>query len=46
MKSRAFDHSKYKDWISPDEVIHYQMNTKMAGFAETHPPDAEGTYDL
>ena len=27
-KSKAFDHSKYKDWISPDEVIPYQMNAK------------------
>lgn len=27
-KSKAFDHSKYKDWISPEKVIPYQMNAK------------------
>lgn len=45
-KSKAFDHSKYKDWISPDEVIPYQMNTKMAGFTETHTPNGKGAIDL
>lgn len=29
MKNRAFDHSKYKDWISPDEVVPYEMNAKV-----------------
>lgn len=28
-KSKAFDHSKYKDWISPDEVVPYEMNAKV-----------------
>lgn len=28
MKDRANDHSKYKDWISPDECIPYEMNAK------------------
>lgn len=27
-KSKAFDHSKYKDWINPEKVIPYQMNAK------------------
>lgn len=29
IKNRAFDHSKYKDWISPDEVVPYEMNAKV-----------------
>lgn len=28
MKNRAFDHSKYKDWIRPEEVIPYEKNAK------------------
>ena len=28
IKNRAFDHSKYKDWINPEKVIPYQMNAK------------------
>ena len=28
MKNRAFDHSKYKDWIDPNEVIPYERNAK------------------
>lgn len=28
MKNRANDHSKYKDWIDPNEVIPYEKNAK------------------
>lgn len=28
MKNRAFDHSKYKDWIRPEEVTPYEKNAK------------------
>lgn len=28
MKNRAFDHSKYKNWIRPEEVIPYEKNAK------------------
>lgn len=27
-KSKALDHSKYKDWIDPNEVIPYERNAK------------------
>lgn len=26
MKDRANDHSKYKDWIDPEECIPYEKN--------------------
>ena len=29
MKNRAFDHSKYKNWISPEKVVPYKMNPKL-----------------
>lgn len=28
-KSRAFDHSKYNDWIDPNEVVPYEKNAKL-----------------
>ena len=28
MKNKAFDHSKYNDWIDPNEVIPYERNAK------------------
>lgn len=28
MKSKAFDHSKYKDWIDPEAVKPYERNAK------------------
>ena len=33
MESRAFDHSKYKDWIDPKAVTPYERNAKK------HPPE-------
>ena len=33
MESRAFDHSKYKDWIDPRAVTPYERNAKK------HPPE-------
>lgn len=27
-KNKAFDHSKYKDWINPNDVIPYEKNAK------------------
>lgn len=29
MKNRAFDHSKYQDWIDPNEVKPYERNAKL-----------------
>jgi len=29
MKNRAFDHSKYQNWIDPNEVIPYEKNAKI-----------------
>lgn len=29
MKSKAFDHSKYKDWIAPEAVKPYSRNSKI-----------------
>lgn len=29
MKNRAFDHSKYKDWIDPEETQPYPLNSKL-----------------
>ena len=28
-KNRAFDHSKYRDWISPEDVQPYELNAKI-----------------
>lgn len=28
MKSKAFDHSKYQNWIDPAKVIPYERNVK------------------
>lgn len=33
MKSRAFDYSKYREWIDPKDVKPYENNAKM------HPPE-------
>ena len=29
IKDRAFDHSKYKDWINPEETQPYPLNSKL-----------------